>query len=84
MEILKSAIDTYFNNIYKKINMLCWDINDKYLSQYTLDETVHLLNNIHVYEESLKDIQTRIELALLSVQNHEKNLKNIQKHLHSG
>lgn len=84
MEILKSAIDTYFNNIYKKINMLCWDINDKYLTPYTLDETVHLLNNIHVYEESLKDIQTRIELALLSVQNHEKNLKNIQKHLHSG
>lgn len=84
MEILKSAIDTYFNNVFKKINLLCWDINENYLNQYTLDETVHLLNNIHVYEDSLNEIKTTIELALLSVLNHEKNLKNIQKHIHSG
>lgn len=84
MEVLKNVINIYFTEIYKKINNLCWDINENYLNHYTLDEVVHILNNIHILEKNLHETETAIDLSLISVKNTEEKIKNIQKHIHSG
>lgn len=84
MEVLKNVINIYFTELYKKINNLCWDINENYLNHYTLDEVVHILNNIHILENNLHETETAIDLALISVKNTEEKLKNIKKYIHSG
>lgn len=84
MDVLKNALENYFDEIYKKMNHLCWDINENYLNQNTLDEVVHILNNIHILEKKLQETQTSIDLALLSVDNTEKEIKRIKKYIHSG
>lgn len=84
MEILKSALDTYFYGLFNKINTICWDINENYLKKETVDEAVNIQNNLHVYEQNLKEIKTTMDLALLSISNLEKKLKKIENHIHSG